>query len=205
VGEQQTGAGFARLNLRWNPFGEVPWRDRARIAVSIVPLEPIVEALGRPGFAVELVGACGRGKSTHLAALHARFPRLPVTMVAPGTQPRIPTASVVFVDESQRLSRWRRRRLFRRPVSFALGTHESHGDELRAAGLRVRTIHVAQRGLTEIVDARLRWARRGPGEVPRVPAGELDALVERHGDDQRAIEDALYLHYQRLRDDDAPM
>ena len=37
-----------------------------------------------------------------------------------------------------------------------------------------------------------------PGEpAPHVPEAELDALVERHGDDLRAIHAALYDHFQR--------
>jgi hypothetical protein len=76
------------------------------------------------------LGDCGRGKSTHLHALHAQYPDVPLTYVGPGERPRIPAAPVVFVDEVQRLSRRRRARLFRRRASFVLTSHEDHGHEL---------------------------------------------------------------------------
>lgn len=199
---------FAPLNLRWNPFGEVPQRDRGRLAVIDADLSPIVARLQEPGFALELVGHCGRGKSSHLYALHdalrSHFVALPVTYVDIGARPHIPNAPVVLVDESQHLSRWARRRLFRRRASFVLATHDSHAAELCRAGISSETWRVGgldPARLREMVRRRIEWARLGPGPLPAVPGALLDALSQAHGDDLRAIGDALYDWFQRRKED----
>jgi hypothetical protein len=193
---------FARLNLRWNPFGEVPSRERGRLAVVGFDIERIIAQLSAPGFAIELLGPCGRGKSTHLHALHTRFPKVPVTYVDIGARPRIPRAPVVFVDESQHLSLRARRRLFGRRASFVLATHESHAAELAAAGVHCETFRVGgvdELRVREMVARRLEWARLGPGPLPTVPEAMLQELAREHTDDLRAVGDALYDWVQVLK------
>lgn len=201
---------FARLNLRWNPFGEVPERDRGRLAVVDRDLSRVVTRLAAPGFAVELLGDCGRGKSSHLYAirdaLRERFGALPVTYVDIGARPDTPRAPVVLVDESQHLSPWARRRLFARRASFVLATHESHAGELRRAGVHCETWRVGgpdAARLRAMVDRRVAWARLAPGPLPEVPDALLASLTRAHGDDLRAIGDALYDWFQRRKEDPA--
>jgi hypothetical protein len=194
---------FEALNLYRNPFGELEVPDRAALAVVEPTLLERARELARAGQALLFLGDCGRGKSTHLHALHALHPGAPFTYVGPGERPRIPAAPVVFVDEVQRLSRWQRARLFRRRASFVLGSHEDHGPELERAGLRVTTVRVGgvdAHRLEHIVARRIEAARRGPGSVPRVPRDTLEALTRHFGDDLRAIEDHLYGVFQALEE-----
>jgi len=198
------GLPFASLNLVRNPFGEPEDDERGALAVVDIDVLRLAKRLSRPGFAVELAGRCGRGKSTHMRTLHAHFPDVPYTLVEEGTVPPIPEAPVVFVDEVQRLPPRVRRRLFRRRASFVLGTHSVHGGELDAAGVTHQRIEVG--GLTRdklmrVVARRVEWARRGPGPVLTPPAELLESLHETHGDDLRAIGDALYDWVQRRRDE----
>lgn len=193
---------FAVLNLRWNPFGEVPECDRGALTVPRFDVATEAARLAEPGHAIELVGERGRGKSMHLRALHDRYPDTPVTRIDPGERPPIPEARVVFVDESQQLDGRALRRLLSRRASFVLATHASHAGELRRAGLAFRSVAVgASEGphLRAIVARRLEWARRGPGPLPAVADALLESLLSRHGDDARAIEDELYDHFQRRR------
>ena len=104
---------FAQLNLRWNPFGEPAPEDIASLAV--VDVEAYVERLRRPGYAVQYLGEAGRGKSTHLIALHRFFPDMPYLKFPENAKiPRIPHAPVLFLDEAQRLPPGLRRRIFSR-------------------------------------------------------------------------------------------
>ena len=197
------GLAFEALNLRRNPFGELEARDRAALAVVEPALLERARELGRAGQALLFLGDCGRGKSTHLRALHSLYPGVPLTYVGPGERPRIPAAPVVFVDEAQRLSHRRRARLFRRRASFVLGSHWDHGPELERAGLRVTTVRVGgvdAHRLEHIVARRIEAARRAPGPVPRVPRDTLEALTRQFGDDLRAIEDHLYGVFQALEE-----
>jgi hypothetical protein len=197
------GLPFANLNLRRNPFGEPADDERAGLAV-IDPdlLDRLVRSLSQPGFAVQFLGECGRGKSTHLHALRAHFPDAPYIHFAEGERPApIPVAPVLFLDETQRLP-WRtRRRVFRRDVALAIGTHRDHSRELTRAGRRVETVYLegfAAPRLHRIIERRIEWARRGPGPIPSVGRENVGRLRDRFGGDLRAIEDHLYDVFQAL-------
>ncbi len=199
------GLAFAHLNLRRNPFGEPLRAERGELAVADRSmLEEWVERLHRPGFAVQFLGECGRGKTTHLLALHRHFPTAPFVYVGPGERPRLPRrprGAPFFLDEAQRIPRRRRARLFRRSVSFALGSHEDLGEELRSVGLEVVTVHAAEGMVTvkleEIFRRRIEWARRLEGPVPTISGRTVESLVATYGTDVRAMERALYDAFQR--------
>lgn len=158
--------------------------------------------LSEPGFTVQFIGDCGRGKSTHLHALRARFPDAPYIHFAEGERPQpIPLAPVLFLDETQRLPWHTRHRLFRREVALALGTHRDHSRELARAGRRVETVHLTgftTATLRRIIERRIEWARRGPGPVPSLGPGSVARLHDRFDGDLRAIEDHLYDVFQNL-------
>lgn len=187
---------FARLNLRWNPFGEPPREERGGLAVVDLPEL-------RPGDPVQILGERGRGKTTHLLALAARHPGAVYECVPEGEDRFAGAAAdggVYLLDEAQRARPRLLRRLLDRPLAVALGTHE---DLSGAAGRPLRTVRAG--GLTadrlgEILRRRIEWARRGPGPVPRVPAESVRRLIERHGDDVRAIEGVLYDAFQEMKE-----
>lgn len=200
---------FEQLNLRWNPFGEPAPEDIATLAV--VDVEAYVERLRQPGFAVQYLGEVGRGKSTHLMALHRFFPDMPYLKFPENTRiPRIPHAPVLFLDETQRLPRTLRRRIFSRRGSFVIGTHEDHSTELAQAHVETVSIHLsgmtAER-LAQIIERRLEWARRSPGPLPYLSASRISRLIEAYGDDLSAILGCLYEEFQALQgggNDEAP-
>ncbi len=197
---------YEHLGLVRNPFGSVEPERWSSLLVSPVDLDGLADRLAEPGFAVVFRGDAGRGKTTHLRSLHARFSGLPYTYLGPDASPRtaIPRAAIHFVDEVQRLGWLARRRLFRRGGSLALTSHAALEGELAAAGYRIESIVV--RGLSRvqleaIVARRLVWAARAEPEVePESIASErLDALLAIHGDDLRAITDALYIDIESRR------
>ena len=192
---------FEPLNLRWNPFGEPAPEDIAGLAV--VDVEAYVDRLRKPGFAVQYLGEAGRGKSTHLMALHRFFPDMPYLRFPENTRiPRIPRAPVLFLDETQRLPRGLRQRIFSRKGSFVIGTHEDHSPELARAGIETVSIHLsgmtAER-LARIIERRLEWARRGPGPLPRLSDSKIARLIAAYGDDLSAILGCLYEEFQTLQ------
>ncbi len=193
---------FSHLNLRRNPFGEVPAEERGQLAVADV--ERFVPRLSEPGFVVEFVGDCGRGKTSHLRALWEHFRQAPFVRVDEDPRGfRAPKAPVVFVDEAQFLTRRQRGRLFGQRASFAVGTHERLADVYERAGLDWVTIElggVDAALVEEMIARRVEWARRGSGPVPQVTRAAVERLIERHGDDLRAIEHELYEVFQRLQE-----
>jgi hypothetical protein len=193
---------FQHLNLRWNPFSQPEPEDISRLAV--VDVESFVPRLRQPGFAVQYLGESGRGKSTHLAALHAHFPGIPYLRFPENTKPpAIPHAPILFLDETQRLPSRLRRRIFARRASFAIGTHQDHSAELARAGLE--TVSIRLQGLTperlgQIVERRLEWARRAPGPLPDVSTAALARLIDQYGDDLASILRRLYEDFQALEE-----
>lgn len=191
---------FAHLNLRRNPFGELDLALWAELAV--VEVDHLVPRLKRRGYAVQFIGPKGRGKTTHMLALVRHFPLARYVHVGENESPRIPPSHPLFVDEIQRVPRRRRRRLFRRPVSLVIGTHEDFRSELAASGFQVETIGVAgaldARRLSEILNLRIEAARRAPGPVPQVTLPTGQAMIDRFGDDVRAIQGAMYDLFQNL-------
>lgn len=187
---------FAHLNLRFNPFGEAEPDERAALAVVDLP------ELG-PGDAVQFVGDCGRGKTTHLLALRARWPGAVYERLDEGQdrcRGRVPATGLFLLDEAQRLRPSLLRELLARAAPVALGTHV----DLRAAAGRslttVRLNDLSLARLRAVLERRIAWARRGGGTVPALPERTLLALRARHGDDLRAIEATLYDALQNMKE-----
>lgn len=190
---------FAHLNLRRNPFGEPTREERAALAITSV-------AALRNGEIVQFVGPSGRGKTTHLLALShfhagAVYERLDEGDVRPRRAP-LGGGAVYLLDEAQRAGSGELERIGACVRTIALGTHDDLGS--RFGGRPVRTVEVGGidlETLARVVEARLRWARRGDSApIPRVPAATLARLLARHGDDVRAIESDLYDAFQALEE-----
>ena len=197
---------FVDLNLRRNPFGELDPADLA--AVALVDLDPIRTALDQ-GLSVQLVGRCGRGKSTHLRALQHTLPAAHYARIWslehsgrwPPKVPRIPVdTKLLLLDEADVLPIWSRVGLLRRAAQVVLATHGDLGLSLRLAGHRSVCLPVARptdlTWLREAVNRRIVYFRRTDAPVPMPDDGILQGLIEAHGDDLWAIERALYEHYQ---------
>jgi hypothetical protein len=187
---------LAACNLRVNPFGAPFRHERGHLAVPAVDLEILRRRLEGRRCAIQLLGRPGSGKSTHLCALHERFPNAPLTIVPQ----HIGEGPVVFVDEAQR-ARLDAERF--RQSSWVLATHRSYQRELRRAGLEVYNVRLA--GLMppllhRYVALRMEWARLGPGPLPSIPAEIIEALWRTHGADVRAIENGLYDWLQYRKD-----
>lgn len=201
-----SGGAYEHLGLFWNPFGEVPARDWPDLIETALALAELAARLRGGGVALVFRGEAGRGKSTHLRALHRRFfADLPYTYLGPDASPRtpIPVAPVCFVDEAQRLGRGPRRRLFRRAPALALTSHADLDAELesRFEVIEHRIAGLERARLATIVARRVGWAARPGGALVEVADARLDELIAEHGDDLRSIQDALYDEFEALRRD----
>ncbi len=184
---------FAHLNLRVNPFGELPREERALVAD--------VPHLDCPaGSVLQLLGHAGRGKSTHLLAWHARHPGSLYEYVPEGSDALVcrELPNLCFIDEAQRLRPRERARLFSLVPRLVIASHE---DLSRHTSRPVRTLHLSGMGaarLSRILARRVEAARRGPGAVPHFPPAAIATLLARFGDDLRSAERHLYDVFQRL-------
>lgn len=196
-----TGLPFAHLNLRRNPFGSLEAQDWGALALVPFCLDALAAEMKSKNLALQFLGNAGRGKSTHLMAIHSRFADQPFTYVGPNERPDVGNGEILFVDEIQRLNRWRRKRAFRRRQSIVIGSHEDLTTELQKAGYETRSWQAggtSRAALREILHRRVTHFRRNPGEIPLLSDEAIAALHARHGDDLRQIINSLYTAYQNL-------
>ncbi len=193
---------FAHLNLRFNPFGEMPLEKRALLA--IVEIDDVLSELRDDSVAFQFIGDRGRGKTTHLMAIKSHFQQSAYVHIPEDSRPPIPIGNPLFVDEIQRLNWFQRAKIFRRKVPLVLGTHTNYETQLRVMGRRAITIEVGGRldgkKLQRITQHRIEHARRDSGAVPRLTPETINFLIDRYQDDVRAIEGHLYDVFQQLKE-----
>ncbi len=191
-------------NLRWNPFGEATLEDRKCLALLRVSPPPAQTHL-------QIMGDAGHGKTSSLLALLGVIEGARYVYVPDPTRPESPplgrlrtwlgamaATTPLLIDEAQRwpalalwLLSWRR-------GTTVLATHDDLRDRWHRRLETVQLVFVDDESLEQIIEGRLRWARRTPtAPVPRLAVGALRALRARHGACIRAIEDELYRLYQR--------
>ena len=191
---------FAHLNLRRNPFGEIPREERGELVVGTLDRE--IDHLHSGGI-VEFCGESGRGKSSALYGLHEHLEGAAYQYVPHDERlTSWPEADVLLVDEVQFLERATRLELWNRALPIACGTHVSYADEMRARSRDVLEVDLdAPRDLDEleaIFHRRIEAHRRNDGPVPELERETLRALRERYGSDHRAMERHLYEIVQTL-------
>jgi len=194
---------YQMLNLRINPFGRLTPDERGRLVVPAIEPGKYADRLIKPGFAVQFLGPRGRGKSSHLFALRSFFPDQPYTYIPLDRRlPPVPTATVHFIDELQRLPRTIRAGILERHGSFVIASHKNHAREFQTAGLEFEVIKlggITPERLLKIIRLRIEWARREPSQpVPYLSGQTAANLIAAFGDDLWAIEEYLYDRFQVL-------
>lgn len=191
-------------NLRWNPFRGL--EDSEWLSVVVIDIKPLLSLLERSGLVLQFIGGQGRGKSTHMRALHQYHPQAPFVYLHdrqedPKPLPKIPHDTLCFIDESQRMNRWLRWRHFRSHRTLILGTHEDHRLELEKKGFDVHTVDVHQKEpdrIKLILKRRVEFARREHCAFPQMTDSYIRHLIERYGDDLRTMENILYEDYMDI-------
>ncbi len=212
---------YARLHLFRNPFGELSVAERARLAV--VDIETHLEWLDHASSAaLQVIGPCGHGKSTHLRAIQyawaarAGAEALPAFVYFPeeGDQPALPRSRPLFIDEAQRMNWWRRRQMLSGNGPLVIGTHCDLSRALQAAGFQLRTIDLDQpmppERIKEILNRRIESSRvhpteeldddhvASPGFLSGLTLADVVALQDRFGSNIRQMEEHLYIRFQRF-------
>lgn len=182
-------------NLRRNPFGELSRCERAELAV--VDIDAIIDRVSHSHRAVQLIGACGRGKTTRMLALMNRLPEASYIYLAEGEPcDAIPFGKPLLIDEAQRLPRHVLKRILSTRLPMVLATHRSLSRPLRRAGYQVHTQQISQTNdaatIRLIVNRRIDASRLSHGPVPTFSHEQAMKLSERFGSDIRSMESYLY-------------
>ncbi len=193
---------YAVLGLWRNPFGELTQTERSELAV--LDVREMVRFLKASSWAaIQLIGGCGFGKTTHLLALCRELPGAAlVYFPEDGPRPRLPGSRPLLVDEGQRMGWWRRRELLASPGPIVVATHTDLSRPIQRAGFRLMTVDVQRakspQELATILNRRIEASRlrvRAGAPCPALPAVVpqfAEQLLQRFGSNLRAIENYLY-------------
>ena len=194
---------LANPNARWpganlfrNPFGELNRKERA--ALAVVDIKSISDFVKQRFRAYQLIGDCGRGKTTRLLKLRDALDQATYVYL-PEDQPCPPIAegSPILIDEAQRLPRRARKAVFKSGLPLVLATHQDLSRPLRRAGYHVTTerigLSLTPERLAEILNRRIDASRRDPGSAaPQINLRVCAELIRQFGTDVRGIEGYLY-------------
>jgi hypothetical protein len=182
-----------------NPFGELTRDERAELA--ILPEDDPCRNRVRAGEALQLVGDCGRGKTTRMLVLRRRWAgSCYVYLEEDEPCPPIPHGDPLLIDEAQRLPRRVARTVFSSGLPLVLATHRDLGRRLQKFGYAVQTIRIGETNTPELVrdllNRRIEASRLTPGPVPSISLSQARHLLGRFAGDLRAIEHFLYERVQ---------
>jgi hypothetical protein len=190
---------FHFYNLRRNPFGELTRHERTELA--IVEVADWLTFLKNTRAVLQLLGDCGRGKTTHaLALLHAMPAAEYIYLPEEKPRPQVGLQRPMIIDESQRLTFWQLRRVLRVPGALVLCTHVDHRRAIQRAGRELHSVEIGTdttpSKLQNILNRRLEASRLGDGTIPQITQDHATQLHSRFGSDVRAIEHHLYIEFQ---------
>lgn len=186
---------WARCNLIRNPFGELTRQERVELAV--VDVAGIAKRVTRRCCAVQLIGDCGRGKTTRMLALASKLPDSVYVYLPEDTPcPPIAEGHPLLIDEAQRLPWAARRLIFAAGIPLVLATHRDMSRSLRRHGYEVSNEQIGDGNTPELVfrllNRRIEASRLASGPVPVLSLQNARWLVEHFGSDIRGIEGYLY-------------
>lgn len=194
---------FAHLNLTRNPFGQFTQEERKSCIVA--DTKSYRSFLEEPGRALEFVAPGGRGKTTHLQALHNHYSDALFVRVNSDDQdlPDQQKKPLIFVDEFHFLSPAERGRIYSQWPALVIAAHTSYQQEMSRDGFHVHTERLQEYSLPTIqkmFSRRIQHCRREEGTLPELSDRTIQTLVDRYGDNIRAMKYHLYHVFQELEE-----
>jgi hypothetical protein len=192
---------YQAWNLWRNPFGELTRAERADLAV-LEGLPAWLDQLQHPRTAIQFLGPCGHGKTTHLLALHRALENATyIYYPESGRRPPLPRARPLLIDEAQRMGRCNLLRMLWGPGPLVIGTHRDLRSWLRRAGFETVSVDMGAplptTALLEILNRRIAASSLSEGEPElKIDRSLAESLLRKFGSNVRAIEGFLYEHLQ---------
>lgn len=197
---------FAHLNLMFNPFGSLTNAEVSKLIVPVLNLEDLATFLNtHQNVAIQFFGDKGRGKTTHLIALHKIFPNAPIIFLERNkAKPTIPQSKIVFVDGVHKLWFWRRWKLWKQPQSIIFTSHFDYKKEFKNHKSNFLSFEIKNWDLShlhQILTNRIEMATENiEHSVPRISLETLEKLHQKYGDNFRGIIFELYDIFQNLNE-----
>lgn len=179
----------------FNPFGGLTPAEVKKMIVPKFDLDEMAEQVNSKVFdAIQFVGNHGRGKTTHLIALHEVFKEAPIHFLTKQDNHfNLGVEELIFIDSIGHLSIPKRIQLWKnKNHRFVFTTHISRNFELNCFGRKLKSYRfsgIDTQAIEEIIRKRLEFIdlKNQDDLFEKIPK-----LIKRHGGDIRAIMFHMY-------------
>lgn len=178
----------------FNPFGGLTATEIKRLIVPKFDLEELATSIANNEFdVIEFVGDYGRGKTTHLIALHQYLKKAPFHFLTKANpQIQVEDQPIVFIDSIGHVPFFKRIQLWKnKKTRFVYTTHHSRKMELNLFKRKIKSYYfkgLEAPVLQEIIRKRLALVNLEDEEIIQ----EIPNLLKDYGDDVRGIMIHLY-------------
>lgn len=191
---------YSKLNLRFNPFGELDRQQKIDCAVPRVDISRLanfIASANQERRAVQFLGSRGSGKTTHLWLLNSMFRNFHYLHIPEGATRSIPQRTHLMIDEAQRMTWSQRRNGFKKSHRVILGTHRCYATRLRRQGFQTITVNLdrapEEAWVTRVLERKINYATRISGGAGlRITPNRITILREQFGHNIRQMERHLY-------------
>lgn len=192
---------YTQLNLRYNPFAYLNDEELLEVTEDRINLEAIADKIdSSDSCLVQFYGKKGRGKSTHLQALHKHyFPEATFYKLQKNGKISIEkTEGILFIDSFQLLSLKNQLELLNSQQKLIIGAHHScsilnfkqrqYHQKINFSDLKTEINFI-----NEMVNSRMKLARLHPEKpIPKLKNSLLEELHDQYQNNLRGIQESLY-------------
>ena len=193
---------FPKLTYHFNPFGGLNTEELEQVFVPRSFSQTILKDLQNDVKVIELVGAKGRGKTTHLRWLQQQCPTYPIFLLnhkSAFSAIAVSTAPIIFVDSVHHLSIRQRIQLYQSKSKIVLTTHWRRFLEYKMAGVQYKSYSfkgIDVDSLTSIIRNRIALSTNTQKEQIHFDQTIIHRLIQEYGDNYRGILNHLYDQFQ---------
>ena len=187
------------LNFNYNPFGGISDSELAQIIIPPSFIKEIHHLISTENNRIiELVGAKGRGKTSHLKLIHQQYPNAPIFLLDNAKEfenIKQNTSNLIFIDSIHHLSLKQRLKLFKQNKTIVLTTHWRRFFEYRVANTTFKSYAfkgINPEKLKTILQNRIGIASNTSPAQIMLNQRIIRKLIHQFKDDYRGILNYLY-------------
>ncbi len=192
---------YTNLNLKYNPFSYLNEEELLQVTEDRIDLESIAQKIqSSDSCLVQFYGKKGRGKSTHLQALHQMyFPDSVFYKLKRKYKPYIAKSDkILIIDSFQLLSLKNRIELLKSQQKIVIAAHTSHeilNFKRRAYNEKISfsKVPLDLAFISNMIDSRIELAKLNTEKPrPKLRTSYVEKLYHQYQDNLRGIQEALY-------------
>lgn len=192
---------YSKLNLSYNPFSFLNNQELFDVTYERINLDTLTNSIkDKSSFFVEFYGKKGRGKSTLVQTLHAKYlPEASFIQLKKKEKNHISiTSNILIIDSFQLLTVKNKLELLNQQKRLIICSHYSHNvfnflNRNINQRINFNKLSFNETILEKIINKRIKLACLDVNKpLPKFKKNYIKELVGKHGNDLRSIQLALY-------------